>query len=256
MKLTNGQRWGYSVLLSAITQAVITIVLLFFMEGSTAFYFIPIFISLFIIAFVPFMLFYRGIFAVVALANQPAPRHISLQDLPVKVSSFEDIEALARCLGQDTLGNKNKFTAALGFMGRGQHLYFICATTIKINNTGDPNVITEPGVMYISDKHIAFVRNSGQVAEFPFEDIHSVSVENHYPKMTFCTATQYIEFGIVYNEKSSAVLRHLFIKPDKTAQDTTTGQAARVIECPGCTATMLVRPGEASQCEYCGRHVD
>ena len=193
-----------------------------------------------------------------------------LHSLPREIKSYNDIEILVRAFGQVLLGNKHSFKAAQALIDESERLYFICDTNIKIKEVRGPDILSMPGVIFISDKRVVIRRWIDEsVIEFPLEEIHSVDVKNGIltGKFSFCTAKQRVDFIIAYDKLTSPLLGDLLIRAAETAQNNAPqaagpnsfasgGCVVKVIECKSCAATVLVRLGQLNQCEYCNRFVD
>jgi len=256
-RITNKQKWLYSAVLSIITQ-VIFILAIHISERLTFGEAIASFFLLMIIGFVPICLIYRLIYAIATRMKRPDLRDLALSDLPLEIKNYYNIIELVKAHGQSSSGNTNALESSYEFIDKDEKLYFICATGASINEIKGASLIDESGVVFISQRRVAFIRKTGKVFDFPFVDIHSVGdFKDSAPQiMTFSTTSLHISYPIAHMGPALASLRKRIISAIEAAQNQAIAQTISVIECPGCAATVLVRHGETNRCEYCDRHVD
>jgi|GEM_PF-4710156 len=158
MKLTKAQRWNYSILLAIVTPIIAFIVLfMLFANPNEPFYAFEFFLILFVVvlcAFLPLMFFYRLVFAIVAKIKKPPLRQITLQDLPIKINSFYDLEALIKWHGQFML-HGDKFERSLKLIEPNEQLYFACVGHVEIKGVRRGSThFRETAVVLITNKSI------------------------------------------------------------------------------------------------------
>ena len=143
---------------------------------------------------------------------------------------------------------------------------------MKLAEINSAVITTLPGVVFISDKRVFFQQafSYENVIEFKLHQIHSVGSKNNGitgGHISFCTAKVRVDFLVDYRQAIVEEIRRVFIQAIANADDTSgnTGersndsQAAsqnKVVACPGCGATNIVRTGCVGRCEYCRRYIE
>jgi len=192
--------------------------------------------------------------------------------LPWRVKSARDIDRLLSTFGLTAAGNKRVLRTLFSEIGANERLYYIGASNITIKRGKQEAVV---GALFISDSRVVVqgeglsVGSVGFFEEYPLKEIYTVGAESTSlgpSTISFSTDESKVSFIATYHVAIAKGLRQVFINAIITAGgdvdetitevvDVGVGQALpSVVECRGCGATVVVRPGRVSECKYCGRH--
>ena len=186
-----------------------------------------------------------------------------------------DVENLLKQYGIKSFGNKKNLEIAGELIRPDEKLIFITPTNIKIRKLGTDQSVNVPGVVFISDKRVLFQQAFAYdtIYEFKLSEIHSVGAKSNGVTgghISFCTEENRVDFLVTYKVEVAEQIRDTFIQAIAAADDiipeTTDAvpeaipteapvKTAKVVECPGCGATNIVRINQVGKCEYCGSYI-
>jgi len=193
-----------------------------------------------------------------------------MKGLPMKVTDTKSATRLVEALGgtSSLLFLKKKLKQTIEHMQPEEYLYLIdWQTDFKMTHrdTGTTTSSIALGVVFFSNKRFFYYESPTTIIEFPLDEISSVAAYKGviWSGVSFRSKSLDLEIRFQWvGKKKIHVIRDMIIylsahtighcvQPDKYEQ----AEYAKVVNCSGCNATVIIHKGTAGVCDYCNNYV-
>ncbi|MCL2170433.1 MAG: PH domain-containing protein [Defluviitaleaceae bacterium] len=186
-----------------------------------------------------------------------------MQGLPMHITSVSDARALVKRQGGMTFLGGRSMRQTVQLIEPNERIYFFTHASFKFVERATGEETSGNGSIFLSERRLLIrVDFETRVLECSLCDILSVAASKGIVlgKVAFCTTDISMEFDILENQE---LIRQMFIHVAAIAPDVGAGAVSgapsgqkAVVDCPGCSAAVIVVVGSVSKCEYCNRPVD
>jgi len=194
-------------------------------------------------------------------------------DLPMPINGAEDLIVLSQKYGIGAFGVRTVYKEYIRKHVQPDELIYFAdsATYYAIDRHTGKRTGGFGGVVFTNKRFIGVGGGwlSDKNVSFALTDICTVAAGKGalLGRISFRTPSADVEISklSVTEDDILALLRETIISiaanPDNTPTDSNTQDAAeadiqRVVECPGCSATIIIRAGTIGKCEYCDKVVE
>ena len=206
-----------------------------------------------------------------------------MRGLPYYVKDIVDVKKLFKKSGDSMIFSKEEIAKSLELIGSDEPIYLMAAPTVTITDKTGTKINSKgltPGVVFISNKRFVFIEStSNEVYEIPLYGIRSVAAKSIVIRdgISFSTSDVAVKVSSGALHFQPEFVRTMLIELAATAQppqiesentkpaspqiseftsSNQTAYHAKVVDCKGCGATVIVHYNVISRCEYCNRPVE